>query len=109
MKKILTSSWFWLMIIVCILFVRLFIDLAQSMSWDFWKCEIFWTAISSLGALIGVFVAVFTYRHSEIVRKKQATYDAYHQFKNDVFYLENFICQCDVNAILKQKQRKPHP
>ena len=69
------------------------------------KCELTWTLVSNLIALVSVIVAVRTYVHSEKTRKRQATFDAYNEFKNEVFDLENEILSYDIDKIVCAKRK----
>ena len=105
MKKVLTSCWFWLMLISIILLGMLLI-LSHWFGYlpAILEKEIFWVAISAVITFISVIEAVITYKHSEEIRKKQATYNAYNEFKNKVFDLENKISSYDFDEILRRRE-----
>lgn len=77
MKKLYKQTWFWLMIIAVIMSIGLIIYISQKFVLD----DKIWTCIESLATLISVIIAVYSIVSSENIRKKQATYDAYNEFK----------------------------
>ena len=104
MKKLLTSSWFWLILIFLEILV---LDVTKIWGVDLLGTEIFWVALASICSLVSVIVVATTYCRDTQTKRRQATYDAYNQFKKDAFDQENEICDYDEDTlanILKSKK-----
>ena len=106
-KHFWAKSWFWLMLItinlsiISIIFLFKFCDFLSIC-----KSEYFWSAISATATSVSVIIAVVTYLHNEKTRKKQATYDAFRQFKINVFDLENEIANYEIKSILENHENQ---
>ena len=105
MKKVFKSHSFWLMIIALDLLALVILLMHETFSWEIVYTEVFWVAISSIAAVISLICAVSTYFSSQKVAKKQATYNAYDKFKNDVFELENKINAFNLTKVLEDKKQ----
>ena len=102
----LKKSWLWLMMIFIVL-LGLFIlqlyenDLIPTFVKDVIRSDCFWTAIGSIGTLISVIVASKSLVVGEQNRKRQATYDAFSRFKDDVLKDEEDISLLDIEKVIE--------
>lgn len=101
MKPFYKQSWFWFMLIAIINFLILLIYISVNFALD----KNFWTAIGSIGTLISVIVAVCSIANSERIRKKQATYDAFSEFKKSNFDKELEINNYKIETVLQEHKR----
>lgn len=109
MKKcFLTKTWFWAMIIAINITLANVIPLInRELLMKILKSECLQVAIGSIGTLASVFAAAASLKRTEKRKKKQATYDAYQQFKKEVFEFETKIEKRDLNKLLElHKQGK---
>lgn len=100
MKKIYKQTWFWLMVIAIIMFVRFIIYISQNFDLD----EKFWIGVESVATLISVVIAAYSIISSENIRKKQATYDAYNKFKNNSYKQELELEKYSVEDVLQEHE-----
>lgn len=102
-KKIYKCSWFYLLLITIILFIRLLLCLHSCLNWIcIFKRDYIWTAIGSIGSLLSVVIAVISIINSEETRKKQATFDAFDKFKSSNYELEIKIDGYNINNVIDE-------
>lgn len=92
-QKWYNQIWIWGALISLVSFTHLILNRFNIVvTIDFTKLDsTFWTAIGSIGAAISVIIAVVSIVMNNKRTEKQATYDAFKQFKKDVEGYENKI------------------
>ena len=104
--KIFKQIWFWGIVIEITLLLILFNMPPHYILHHILCSEIFWVAIGSLGTLISVIIAVASFKNSENIRKKQATYDAYGKFKEENYDTELAIEDMDIKEVIEKHKKK---